>query len=359
MRITALSAALAGLVGACGGGGPGTPDASTIDAPAPPDAGVVACAADYAESADPDNDVATGGTAEDTGLAVRTGGAPATLCGQIDPVLAGDQTADGDFFAFELSDDLRARLELRSADGASATDLEMTLWAIGSDNRTVAFLSTGAFRNEHGVIELGPVREGRYAVSVTAGLPAPAAPVVYTVAVLEDPDDCSGSATITYAEAGDGAASRGNDAVAIEFSPIAAFTETAASDAPEPTAIVLAPAGVAELAGESADVASAGDAYRDRDAFEIATDAVTDELEIRLSWPQGTGTDLDLFVFEAGLGEELSSGLGSLTGASGQESVTVNVAPGATYWLWVGGFDGVGSPPAQYVLRVCARQFTL
>jgi hypothetical protein len=179
-------------------------------------------------------------------------------------------------------------------------------------------------------------------------------PVVYSIDLVEDPDDCTAAATVSYAESSDGAGSRGNDAVAIEFSPAAKFTGT--SGTPEPSGLVLDPAAIAELTGESASVGSAGDDYRDRDSFEIATDALTDELEIRLRW-DAAAADLDLFVFESGPGDELSSGIASLVGAGRTESATISVTPGSAYWLWVGAIDGASAAEASYVLTVCGRQF--
>jgi hypothetical protein len=341
------------LIAACGGDA-GTPDAASFDAGAGVDSRIAACTADHAERLDRDNDPAAGGQLEATGLEIAAGGETRTICGE----LAAAATADADYYLIELTgeDAVPLRIELR-APGADGP-LRVQLWNVRTTGG-LGFAGEGRLRRGVASLVAGALPPGVYAVSVTATEP-PASPIAYSLAVLERTDSCAPtSGDATWVEERDGTSGRRNDVIGVTFVPRAEFALTDSdADAPEPSGITLAAGASSSIRGESRDVASTGDAYLDRDTFELVTAAETNELEIRLSWPhEGGSPDLDLFLFAAeDPDDELTGGLGSLAEQTFDEIVTLTVDPGARYWLWIGAFDGAGAQPsAAYEVTLCGR----
>src|SRR5258706_68851 len=70
---------------------------------------------------------------------------------------------------------------------------------------------------------------------------------------------------------------------------------TSMPGAPEPTGLTIAPAMPLRISGSSADVTGT-DQFLDRDTYQLATDAMTNELSVLLAWP--AGADLDYVVFQ-------------------------------------------------------------
>ncbi len=337
---------------ACGNSA-SAPDAAAIDASSGLDSAVAACAADHVERINRENDVAAGGEVEPTGLELPASDPTATICGE----LATAEPADVDYYLFGVigDDSVPLRVELRAAGEDASVDVQLfRVLATGG----IGLAGAGRLRGGVAVIATGPVAPGNYVLSVSARQ-QPAATLGYTLSILENDRRCAREPLMAAdgeTEEGD-AASRANDTVEISFLPTARFALTAAADAPEMLGVL--PEGQrAQFSGASADLAPDGDDYRDRDTFELTTDATTGELEIRLSWTHDSAApDLDLFVFSDGQpDDELSFGFGSLAGGTSDELVTLTVLPDTTYWIWVGAFAGAGGElPEPYELTICPR----
>jgi len=248
------------------------------------------------------------------------------------------------------------RVELRATDAADA-DVVVSVWGVTGSGR-VFLVATARLLGPVAVAVTPPLPPGTYAVSVASSV-AVDAPLPYELAIAENTAVCdAATGAPDHDESGDGSDHLGNDAVQVSFTPIAEFARTARSgDDAETTGLTLSPGTTTLVAGESAARASAGDAYRDRDAYELTTAADTAELELRLTWAHAPDApDLDMYLFRAGEAEpELSLGAGSFVGQF-DEVVTLRVDPAAAYWVWIGAFDqpDVGTE-AAYELTICAR----
>jgi hypothetical protein len=354
------------LLSACGGdddgasdAGAGTDGAPRIDADTT-DASIVDCAADYRERGDAHNNpVAEGGSAEVTGLAVTSSSAPFTMCGQIDPAHASAVVADADAYAFELGANAATvvRIEMVAPDGADLDGLALRLYEAGEGPPVER--AKGVFRNGYALIAGVTLQPGLYWVGVSAGLPAPDAPVGYTLTVSRDALACAAaSGDPDHLETADGAG-RGNDVVAITYEDPPALTASGI-DAPESTGETLEPDQKVHLRGTSAALGSDGDSYLDRDTFLVATGTGTTELELRLRWPDGD-VDLDLYLFSAGDLVQFNPTIPAVVaGESKDEVFTVNVVPDESYWVWVGAYDNTGQDggtdlPVTYDVTLCPR----
>jgi hypothetical protein len=351
--VTGRCAWILTAVAACGGGGGDQPDARAVDAPPAIDSRLAACTGEHVERIDRENDPVLGGTPEPTGLEL-VGGATIAICGE----LAGGDLPDADFFALAIGgdDSLATRVELRAA--TADGPISLNFWRV-RESGALVLTAAGRVRGGLAVLAPGALPPDTYAVSVSAGENS-ADPIPYAISILERASDCVPGGSPAWEESTDGGGARGNDTIAASFSPAAAFALTAASeDAPEPTAITVDPGQTAVVRGESAAIGSDGDAYRDRDAFEIATGRDANEIELRLSWPHADGApDLDLFAFPAGeIGDELTGGFASLSDVGADEAITLAIEPSASYWIWVGAFaDSEGNLPVEYDVTVCARE---
>jgi hypothetical protein len=347
-------------VSACGSDdGGGNDDGATTDAAAPTDAllsdaSVVDCQGDYRESHDRTNDPVTveNGAAEVTGFVLRGGSDPFTVCGQIDPAQSNASVTDGDYFEFTVggTSAVSVRIELTAPDGDQASGLAIDLHRV--EEGTPIFVASGPYRTDYGLIAGIPLEPGTYWVNAVAFDPAPENPVLYTISIHRDTLACPRLDDPTYPESSDGAG-RGNDMVAIDHPDPPELT--VADDTPEMTGIELDPlTGPVSLQGVSADLASTGDSYLDRDSYLIRTGPDTNEIEVRLSW-LNDDDDLDVYLFAPGPSlEDYSVGLGAGVGTMDDERFTVSVDPGRNYWLWVGAYQS-GSGAVEYNATVCPR----
>lgn len=349
------------LLAACGSGdGSGGDAGSLFDAALPSDAflsdaAVVDCQADYRESRDRTNDPLTieTGEAEPTGFVLRGGSDPFSVCGQIDPAQANDTVVDGDYFEFTVggTSPVNVRIELTAPDGARATDLAIGLHQV--DEGPPVFIASGPFRADYGLIAGIPLQPGTYWVNAVAFHPAPASPVLYTISIGRDTLACPRVDLAAYDESSDGAG-RGNDMVAIQHPDPPELT--AAADSPEMTGIELDPmSDPVSVQGWSAALESDGDSYLDRDTYLIRSGPAANELEVRLSWPNGD-VDLDVYLFAKDDPlVDYSVGLGATVDRVNDELFTVAIDPGRNYWLWVGAYqDGTGLP-INYNVTLCPR----
>ena len=351
----------ASLVAGCGSDDAAGDAVPPVDAAAPndallSDAAVVDCDGDHRESRDRTNDPLTveGGAAEPTGFVLRGASDPFTVCGQIDPAQANDTVVDGDYYEFTVGGTapVNVRIELRAPDGALASDLAIDLHQVSEG--TPVFVAKGPFRASYGLIAGIPLEPGTYWVNAVAFNPAPEAPVLYSVSIQRDTMTCPREEPTDYTESGDGSG-RGNDMIAIDHPDPPALTASP-GDEPEATDLEVDPAtGAVGFGGVSAALDSDGDSYLDRDAYLLRTGPDTDELEVRLTWPNAD-VDLDVYLFAAGdPASDYSVGLGAKVGKVNDERFTVAVDPDRAYWLWVGAYqDGTGLP-MSYGVTVCSR----
>lgn len=342
----ALAAMLAAaMLAACGD----STDPAIPDAPSPP----AGCT--YAELADGTNDVTTIGTAEPTGITISSAAGPPVLCGQLDPGHhdAANRLVDVDAYAFTVpapGGDVAISIA-----GSGLAALEVELLLVNAMDQTEA---RAGFAGDHAIAAIRSLAPGPYRAVVLARAPAPiAAPVRYQIAVGFDLPDarCPRSAIApSYTEAADGAANDGNDVIEIRFgtTPRRRLTPLA-TDAPEPTAILVAAGRSYRITGESGS-ANAADEYIDRDTYQLHTSTATDQLTLRVDWTTATA-DLDFFVFPAGETTELASGMHVAT--TGGELATFAVLPDTDYWLWVGAYDGSTGQPVAYDATICGERF--
>jgi hypothetical protein len=154
-----------------------------------------------------------------------------------------------------------------------------------------------------------------------------------------------------YVEARDGSDDTGNDVALVDFAQSPSFTPDPSS-APEPTDFPIT-AGYAYRISGVAGPGGRGDAYLDRDTYAIATDDTTNELAIRLDWPDNT-VDLDYILFQPDTLAPIA--VAARASTSDHEFAVVAVQPSTTYWLWVGRYaKPQGGPAADYDVTVCGR----
>jgi hypothetical protein len=351
----------AGLLAGCGSdddaGDAGPPrDAALPSDALLSDAAVVDCQGDHRESQDRTNDPLTmeNEAAEPTGFALRGGSDPFTVCGQIDPAQANDLVVDGDTYEFTVggATPVNVRLELTAPDGREATGLEIGLYQV--DEGTPVFVASGPFRTDYGLIAGITLAPGTYWVNAVAFHPAPAQPVLYSIRLARDTLTCPHLDAASYPETADGAG-RGNDVVAIAHPDPPELTASTMDD-PEATGLVLSQeVGPVALAGVSAALESDGDSYLDRDTYLVRSGPTTNELEVRLRWPNGD-VDLDVYLFEAGDPlSDYSVGLGTTVDKVDDELFTVSIDPDRNYWLWVGAYRDGSGLPVNYTVTVCPR----
>jgi hypothetical protein len=342
---------------ACGGTA-ATPDAAAptpdgavaIDA-ALPDAATLPPGCDYAETRDLTNDdvpPATG-TPEATGL---TFAGHAALCGSFaSDHFDGDITVDVDGYVVTLAADADVLVRLA---GPGLAGIELVGVDVYTGPTLSQFVGTSTVYGDHGVTALH-LAAGRYelAVFALAGKAIPA-PIAYTVELATDtPTRCPALPSGGYAEAHDGAMNSGNDMIRFASGMPPALSPSA-TDAPEPTQLVLDAATPARLSGAAAKAVVA-DSYEDKDTFAFTTGATTNELTVRLGWPSATA-DLDYFLFEAGVATPI---VRVATTASQQPELrTFAVKPGTSYWLLVGAKVGSTGLPASYAATMCGAAFT-
>lgn len=331
------------------------PDAGLPDA-ATPDATPLGCtpSGEYVEVAEATNDVASGGSAEPTGLNIPDGPLPFTIGGCIASDVATVATADADYFGFEYD----------GATGLMGTPMRFTLnWSapIGPQHALRLYDADGtlvasAFGCCGTAVLRANVRLGLHWVAVERANPAPAEAYSYEVTIELGGwgDACLFGGPLDYVEADESATGhRANDMFGVSWgAPFPDVVPSSAADAPEPTGITALPGTDYVLQGVSADVPSDGDDYRDRDAFLFTAGPGTTEVDVDVG--VGTGSaNLDVFVSVAGDPTMIVGG--TVTTRPNFELATVVLTPGLSYWVWVAARDGVGATalPATYQLHLC------
>jgi hypothetical protein len=345
-----LFAVLAGIT-ACGDN-KHKPDAPpSIDAP-PPDA---ANACDYTEQHDATNDynLPTGFVAEQTGIAFS--GTPKTICGVVNNghYSAANGSIDIDDYRFTVTADADVIVSLTGDLQAITT---IGIFAADSAQKGVG---GGYFINDHGVFSTH-LPAGSYEISAEAYANGDiAAPVPYKIKIAPDmpATRCPKvTAAANYTEAKDMTPLfNQNDTVDIDFTKTPFAQATNPATTPEPTGVTVAAGTNYRLSGTSSLVTGNG-SYFDMDAYLITTGASTNQLAVRLNWPDATA-DLDLYVFQAGRPNPPISSSAHIKNGE-DEFVTLAVAGGSQYWLWVGAATMPGAGGYAYDLSVCGETFT-
>lgn len=338
------------VTAACGDDNDVRPDAAAIDAApdAPPNPG----GCDYTEQFDSANDdIFGGGTPEATGKSFTS---TTVLCGSIDSThyMADETLVDIDGFAFTVPAEGDVLITLA---GAGLETVEAEFEVYGGAGFTT-FVTGGRFVGVHAAASMH-LPAGDYAIEVIAfNNAAITAPLPYKVKIVTDAPAarCAELTTGGFAEAGDGGNNAGNDVVLINRSVQPTQTLTAGNDMPEATGIMVAPTMSYRLTGTSAAVAQAG-SYFDKDTFAFTTDATTNQVAIRLTWPSTT-VDLDYHLFEQ---DVLPFAHRSIASSLMQDEFkTLAVKPSTTYWLWIGADLQSTALPATYTATVCGGAFT-
>jgi hypothetical protein len=306
---------------------------------------------DYHERADLDN----AQTGEVTLL--KTGPRARSVCGTIDgghydPLR---QVIDEDAFAFTAggSGQLLVQMAADPAFQAIGTmtvsvfdaAANPTLYAQGTLDQSLA---------DHGAF-LADVPPGDAQVVVTARSQTEiVGALAYRVRLLPDPlTGCRGPMH-TYREANDGGDDAGNDLALIDFTQPVPYAMTVGT--PEKTGLRVDPGRSVQITG-SAGSEPHTDQYLDRDSYELATAAASNELWVDLEWAD-PAVDLDFVVFEADTLVPLAAG--TTSGGTEHEIEMFAVRGGVRYWLWVGRFHDAGPLPTgatSYTVTVCGGNY--
>lgn len=351
-----LATGLAVALAACGDdGGSAGPDAYVASDGGPAaDARTDTC--DFAESDDAGNDT----EAEATGL--TTGPRALAICGQLDPRAPVENVVDVDRYTFEVA---RGGSFLIRVDGNVGGNLalvvsETSLAAGGAG----AFRGDGVYIGDH-LVYFTLLEADLFQVEVRGLATAqPRVAVPYTITIAEDTPDtrcASVTGTAAYAEAADTATNTGNDVATVTWTPMFTTAQTAAvTDAPEPSGVALAiTAGMSYKAtgGTGTPNGGAVDDYLDRDTYVIATGGDTNELAIRLTWPDADA-DLDflLFAVPSDNAAPVPIAFGTLASTTAPEFTTTATLRSTQYWLWVGHYDGA-EVDKPYELTLCGYDY--
>jgi len=339
---TALAIALVPAA-ACGDDRAGAP----VDGVVPPDAGSDGGPGDCLVETD---DLGNGVTPEATGLVFA--GQRIALCGTIDPGHAAGDLIDVDRYTIGVSPGAAAVIRLTAPLGGQLDRIDLT---VGDGGGPAA---VARFRGGHAVIAR-ELADGAYTLSVEARAAVAPGPVPYRIEVAPDQPELrcpADTQPATHDEVDESAAyHRANDVVAVRLTPALVAVPTTGDDQPDATGVAVSAGGRLSVAGTSAEVAPDGDDYHDRDTFSFHTGARVNQLDVRATAP-GSGADLDVLVFEAGV---LDQPMGAPVAAPGaDELMATAVSPSTQYWLWVGGSRSSTALPAPYVLYVCGREVT-
>ncbi|MGE5186559.1 MAG: hypothetical protein ACM31C_31100 [Acidobacteriota bacterium] len=331
------------------------PDAKVwMDAPAdaPPDSSTNGC--DYTEAHDATNDynLASGFTAEETGIAFN--GTVKTICGVVNTghYAASNGSIDIDDYRFTVAADSDVLITMS---GSASTIATFGVFGVDSTQKNIG---GGYYIGNHAVFG-AHLTAGTYEVSAEAyGNSDIAASVPYKIKIQSDmpATRCPKiTAAANYTEANDGAGNVGNDVITINYNNNPSYALTAlTTDAPEPAGTVAAGTNY-RVSGTNAGNLTQVDSYYDKDTYQITTGATTQQVSVRLNWATTT-SDLDLYIFQGGIANPpIATSAKMMLGED--EFVTFATNPNATYWLWVGDYT-MSTANVDYDLSICAETFT-
>jgi hypothetical protein len=320
---------------------------------------------DYEEASDATNNelalAGLAGTAETSGISLASGDTK-VICGVIDPANAEDTIGalDVDAFDIDVSEGAAVRAVLRT-DGADQTGgVLLFLQYIDPDDNPHTW-GAGGFADGYALATSGQEVAGtwRLVPLAFAGETAPTAAIDYQIEITERPACDAAAGEADYTEAKDGAKNRKNDAVGVVWDNDPSFKLTrSTTDLPEPTGLTLDVDTPVHVHGVSADL-TANDDYHDKDTYAMAIGEGVNELDIRVTWADGTDADLDALAFIAGMPEqELTAGNVAFGSTTPDDIGTARVPAGADMWLWIGTYKGATDLPQDYDVTICPRTFT-
>lgn len=347
MSRLSLAVIVIGATVACGGSGD---DEAVVDGAVAPDASGDGGQIDCRGEVDDDRN---GDSAEPTGLTFA--GDRIALCGAIDLGHAQGDVIDRDRYQLTIAPAAPVVVRLTAPLAGVVEQLELRVDGAGGEPRALARVRAG-----NAVTSL-LLPQGEYHLSVEARAASAVSAVPYRIEVYADVPAmrCPPMPAGNLHTEGDEsmAGHRGNDMVEGRDAPPILSTQATPddADAPDATGQAATAGGHFTIEGTSADVASDGDAYHDRDTFSFYTGATTNQLDLRVVWTGGIA-DLDLQVFEEGkAGEPMGTPVAALVG---EEIVITAVEPSKPYWLWVGGSGRSSSLPTSYAVHVCGREIS-
>jgi hypothetical protein len=343
----AFASCVLSIATAAGCGGSADDSSSELDGAIAPDGGGDGVPVDCVPER---NDDRNDDTAEQTGLTYA--GSRVALCGTIEVNHPSGDLIDLDRYQITVAPLAPVVVRLTAPLGGEVDRIEMVV-RDAAGPRALARLRAG------NAVTALLLPQGEYTISVEARSAAAEVPIPYRIEVHADdpalrcPPMPGGTIHLEADESTMG--HRANDVIeAFDQPPILATQATQVSfDAPDATGQAVTAGDRFTIEGFSADVASGGDAYQDRDAFSLYTGATTNQLDIRATWTDGIA-DLDVLVFEAGSDGEP---MGTPTAAVlGEEIVITAVEPSTAYWLWIGGSTRSAQLPVTYAVHVCGRE---
>ncbi len=311
---------------------------------------------DFEEAADGTNDTLVGGTGEATGISFGAGDTK-VVCGVIDPAFMDAELGVVDIDGFDFENTGASMRVVLRTDGADELGGLLVLLQVVSEEGA-GNLNVGGFAEGYALASSLSASAGTFRLAVLAapGDALPTGPIAYEMELTEAPPCDAAAGDPDYTEAKDGAKSRRNDTVSVAWNaetPIKLTRST--TDLPEPSALTLAADTPAHLRGTTADVA-ANDEYHDKDAYQLAVGEGVNEVDVRLTWPDGD-IDMDALAFVAEM-VDADLGGGTIIGTNEDETFTARVPAGADVWLWAGAYDDAATDlPVDYDITICPRTF--
>ena len=244
---------------------------------------------DYTETNDAANDTTPAASGQ------TVGATPFVVCGNINAKAPdANMRIDADLYRFRVAAEARVEFRIYSAE---AQPMTANFVAVYNDAGT-ALAGFGTFLGTHGIFS-AVLPAGRYRLSAESyGAAQPPANAAYHMIVsTSDLETRCGAPTgnPTFTERADGASNNGNDVVEVRFGSDPYHALTAGMDDVERSNITAEPGMSYSLAGTIADTDPA-DEYKDRDTYLVHTGANTNQMDLRLQWPDADA-DLDYFFF--------------------------------------------------------------
>lgn len=318
---------------------------------------------DYEEASDGSNNpFAEGGAAESSGITFAAGDTK-VVCGVVDPAQADDAfgVVDLDGFDFDVGEGAPLRVVLRT-DGADQLGGLLLLLQWVDENGDGHSFGAGGYAEGYALATSGQEVAGTWRLVVAAfpGETPPAASIDYQLEIVERPACDAAAGDADYTEANDGAKNHKNDMVSVTWANDPSFKATrSTTDVAEPTGLSLDVGTPVHLHGTSADIA-ANDDYHDKDAYALTIGEGVNELDVRVTWADGTDVDMDALAFIAGMPEaELTGGNVAFASSTPDDLGTARVPGGVDMWLWVAAYNEAATDlPQDYDVTICPRTFT-
>jgi len=294
-------------------------------------------------------------TLETTDLTVGESGQ--NLCGSIDGGHFDEalSVVDRDTYRITVGGTGELLVELAGdPDLALLSSVTVRLFDNGSPATLLAQGTLDFAVSDHGALlakvppgDVDVVVEARATTDLAGTLP-------YRVRIVPAPSRfCSPTnASLAYTESHDGDDEKGNDVALVDFTKQPAVTGDGSS--PEATGISLH-AGDNQVIAGTLGMVGRGDQYLDRDTYAFSTDDTTNEVLVRLDWPDAD-VDVDYLVLDP----DTLAVVGAATRADtlDAEFAVIAVRPSTRYLLWIGRYaQPPGGSSESYDATVCGNYF--